>query len=246
MNSLAQDKKHGKFDIGYATFGEGIKACLPTVLGYIGIGLAAGVVGRNSGLSTLQIALMSTLIYAGGSQFIICSMLLLSSPLQAIIMTTFLVNLRNFLMSLSASQYFKTYGILPNIGIGTLLTDESYTVLMGAVQRKKHMSLSWMNGLNLTAYLTWILATVVGAMLGGLIPDPYRLGLDYALVGMFAGLFILQVELPIKERTKQTLLIIGVVAVGTYLLMGIVSPAMAVLLATIAGCLTGVLTNDRN
>ena len=41
------------------TFEDGVKACLPTVLGYVGIGLAAGIVGKGAGLSVLEVTLMS-------------------------------------------------------------------------------------------------------------------------------------------------------------------------------------------
>lgn len=91
----------------YTTFKEGVNACVPTILGYAGIGLAAGVVGKSVGLSILEIGLMSIFIYAGSAQFIICGMLALHSPVSAIIFTTFLVNLRHFLMSMSVAPYFK-------------------------------------------------------------------------------------------------------------------------------------------
>lgn len=39
------------------SFIQGVKDCVPTLLGYISIGLAFGVVGSASGLSVLEIAL---------------------------------------------------------------------------------------------------------------------------------------------------------------------------------------------
>lgn len=226
---------------GYATMKEGLHACLPTVLGYLGIGIAAGVVGKSVGLSVVEIMFMSIFIYAGSAQFIICGMLAMSSPVLTIVLTTFLVNFRHFLMSMSVAAYFNEASILSSVGIGTLLTDESYGVLVTALANDKKVTVPWMNGLNLTAYTSWILATGLGGLLGGILPDPEKLGLDFALTAMFLGLFVLQADLPLRKKTKQTLLMIIVVCVSLYFLMSVVSAELAVIISTLIGCLVGVV-----
>lgn len=40
-------------------FREGMRDAIPTVLGYASIGLACGVVSVNSGISTVEMGLMS-------------------------------------------------------------------------------------------------------------------------------------------------------------------------------------------
>lgn len=40
-----------------------------------------------------------------------------------------MVNFRHFLMSLSVARHFKQVNLFNRIGLGTLLTDESYGVL---------------------------------------------------------------------------------------------------------------------
>ncbi|MBL1229579.1 AzlC family ABC transporter permease [Enterococcus sp. BWB1-3] len=230
----------------YETFREGFHACLPTVLGYAGIGIAAGVVGKSVGLSVIQVALMSILVYAGSAQFIICGMLAIQAPISAIVLTTFLVNLRHFLMSMSVASHFKEEPLVTNVGIGSLLTDESYGVLMTAISNDHKITSAWTHGLNITAYLTWILSTVVGALLGNWIPDPYVLGLDFALVAMFAGLFVLQVDTVIKKKTKQTIIVLISVCVSLYVLMKFSSPEVSVIAATLIGCGVGVaVTHDE-
>ncbi|MDT2816143.1 AzlC family ABC transporter permease [Vagococcus carniphilus] len=231
---------------GYVTFKDGFIACVPTILGYVGIGIACGIVGKSSGLSILSVVLMSVIVYGGSSQFIITGMLVSGAPISAIVFTTFLVNLRHFLMSMSVAEYFKETSLLKSIGIGTLLTDESYGVLMTAVLKEKQVSFSWVNGLNITAYLVWILSTLLGAILGNVIPDPQSLGLDYALVAMFIGLIILQIEYPLKVRAIATLIIMLSVAISLYLLSHILSIELSVLAATLIGCTIGVMTDDKH
>lgn len=230
---------------GFASFQAGVKACVPTILGYVGIGIAAGVVGKGAGLSLLEIALLSIVVYAGSAQFIISGMILLGSPLSAIVLTTFLVNLRHFLMSLSVASFFRKESLLATIGVGTLLTDESYGVLMTAIQNGKKVSVSWTNGLNVTAYLTWIISTIIGGLLGSWIPNPEMFGLDFALTAMFIGLIVLQTELPLKQKGKQTVITLLSVGFSLYWLMAILSAEMSVLIATLIGCTVGmVLANE--
>lgn len=229
----------------YESFLDGMKACIPTVLGYMGIGFAMGVVGKGVGLSIVEVLIMSIFVYAGSAQFIICGLLAIQAPISSIIVTVFLVNLRHFLMSLSVAPAFRQYSLLGNVSIGTLLTDESYGVLTTALQNEKKPTLNWMNGLNVLAYLSWIIATVLGAMLGEFIPDPELLGLDFALVAMFLGLFLFQVEIPLKKKTKQTLIVLGSVMLSLYLGMWWASPEVAVIAATLIGCFMGVLTHGE-
>ena len=50
--------------------------------------------------------LMSLLVYAGSAQFVMCAMFVAGADLFSIVMTVFLINLRNFLMSLHATTIF--------------------------------------------------------------------------------------------------------------------------------------------
>ena len=227
----------------YISFSDGIRACIPTVLGYIGIGFAMGVVGKGVDLSILEILIMSIVVYAGSAQFIICGLLAIQAPISTIIITVFLVNLRHFLMSLSVASAFREASLWKNIGIGTLLTDESYGVLATALQNGMKPTVAWTNGLNLLAYASWIFATVLGALLGSFIPKPETFGLDFALTAMFLGLFLFQVERPLKRRPKPILLVLGSVVVSLYLGMWWTTPEVAVIVATLIGCFVGVVTH---
>ncbi|MDO0919596.1 MULTISPECIES: AzlC family ABC transporter permease [unclassified Enterococcus] len=227
----------------YDRFEDGVIACVPTILGYLGIGFAMGVVGKGVGLSILEIILMSIIVYAGSAQFIICALLAIQAPFMTIVATVFLVNLRHFLMSLSVASYFKKTPLLSAIGIGTLLTDESYGVLTTALQQDKPVTAKWTHGLNVMAYLSWIFATFLGGLLGSFIPDPEALGLDFALVAIFVGLFLFQVERPLKKKTQQTLLVLGSVMGTLILFMRFSTAEIAVIAATLAGCLVGTVTH---
>lgn len=222
------------------TFKDGVYAAIPTLLGYIGIGIAAGVVGKAANLSVLEVTLLAVIVYAGAAQFIIAGLMLVATPITAIIFTVFLVNSRHFLMSMATAPSFRRFSLLNNIAIGSLLTDESFAVTMNAVANKVPVNASWMHGLNLTAYIAWILSCLVGALIGEWLPDPAIFGLDYALVAMFIGLLYLQLIGDKTKTIKNRLIVMLTVTIMLIFLMRFLSPEMAILISTFAGCFMGV------
>ncbi len=224
------------------TFRQGVRDCIPTLLGYISIGIAAGVVGVAAGLSALEVVLLAVLVYAGSAQFIFAALVLDGSPAAAIILTTFIVNLRHFLMSATVAPHFTQYSVWKNIGFGVLLTDETFGVASGKVQQKRGLTSSWMNGLNVTAYICWIISCAVGALFGNWISDPKSFGLDFALTSMFIALLVLQLDAIELVKIKHYIRLILCIVILMVGFSFFVSSHMAVLLATILGATIGVVT----
>ena len=224
------------------TFMQGVKDCVPTLLGYISIGVAFGVVGIASGISVLEIFLLSVLVYAGSAQFIFCGLYLAGAPVTAIIVTIFIVNLRHLLMSLTIAPYFTKHSTLRNIGFGTLLTDETFGVSVVAASKEGRLGGKWMDGLNVTAYTTWIAACTFGGVVGQWLPNPEKWGLDYALVAMFVALLILTLASIPKTKLMHYLKLIVYMVVCMYGLLYFVPGHLAVLLSTLAVATIGVVT----
>lgn len=224
------------------TFIQGIKDCIPTLLGYISIGLAFGVIGKTSELSVLEIFLLSVLVYAGSSQFIFCGLYLAGAPVSVIILTTFIVNLRNFLMSLAVAPHLTRYSSIRNIGFGTLLTDETFGVAVTKLMKEKHLGGNWMDGLNITAYTTWIASCTVGGLIGKWLPNAETWGLDFALVAMFVALLVLNLVNIGKKKLMHYLKLIGCIAGIMYILSYFFPGHLAVLIATLIVATIGVMT----
>lgn len=224
-----------------SSFRKGIIDCIPTLFGYVGIGIAAGIIGKAANLTILEITLLSIIVYAGAAQFIITGLLLTTAPIMAIIFTVFLINLRHLLMGMTIAPFFKRFSLINNIGIGTLLTDETFAVAVNAISQQKTIDANWMHGLNITAYLVWIMSCITGAILGNWLPDPYQFGFDFSLIAMFIGLLYLQF-INDKKRTKlHNLFVIFIVAILMIFLMRIMIPELAIIVATLLGCFIGVL-----
>ena len=228
-------------------FREGLRDAIPTALGYASIGLACGVVSVNSGISAVEMGLMSLFVYAGSAQFVICAMILAGAPLLSIAVTVFFVNLRNFLMCLHATTIFQGNRLGSNILIGSFVTDESYAVLLRKHIEDKQIAPSWMYGNNLAGYASWVTFTTLGNLIGGLIPNPEQFGLDFALVAMFVGIFSGQLVAMARTISMRKVGLILMAVFLTYVLLAsLVSSYVAVLLATLIGCFVGVWLDDKD
>ncbi|MGT2951327.1 branched-chain amino acid transporter AzlC [Streptococcus cuniculi] len=224
---------------------EGAIDAIPTVLGYASIGLACGIVSVNSGISPLEMGLMSLLVYAGSAQFVMCAMILAGAPLMSIAVTIFFVNLRHFLLSLHTATMFQENSLGSNLFIGSFLTDESYGVLLRKHLEHPKVSPDWMYGNNLASYASWVMFTVLGNLVGSLIPNPEQLGLDFALVAMFAGIFAGQLEAMARQLPLKKIGLILLSVFVAYMGLGmVVSSYIAVLIATLVGCFVGVMVDD--
>lgn len=224
-------------------FGDGMRACLPIVLGYIAIGLVVGVVARTAGLTVLEVALMSLILYAGSAQLIVTTLIGASASAQAIIFTIFLVNMRHFLYSASLAPHVRKLPLWQNILIGSEITDETFAVAANHLVGNRRAHAAWLFGLNLTAQATWILSTTIGAIAGSVIPNTHALGLDFALTAMFAALLVLQITSRQQIRVAITVgLISAVVAVGATLF---VSSSWAIIVAAVIAASIGVVIERK-
>lgn len=215
---------------------------LPTVFGYLGIATAFGVIARASGFSTITVILMSVIIYAGSAQFTTVSMLAAGSPIASIVFATFMVNSRMILMSTTVAPFFKKDSLGKVMLIGTLLTDESFALAMNKLNYTNgKMNFSWFNTENIISYSTWVIATMIGALLGNFIEDPKKLGLDFANVAMFIGLLYLQIKSDKDLNKLLQVIVVLLTLVLTYISTIILPASLVIIAVTLIGCTLGMV-----
>lgn len=171
---------------------QGAVVAWPICLGYFPIGLALGVLAQKAGLPWWAVAMMSVLVFAGSAQFICVAMISAGASVPAIILTTFVVNLRHVLMSSALAVYLqgvnRRFLALYSYGI----TDESF-----AVNLTRFRNGNWDRWraliVNHMANSVWIMSTICGALVGQFVPQG-ALGIDYALTGMFICLLVFQLQ----------------------------------------------------
>jgi len=193
----------------------------------------------GAGLSPLQMALMSIFVYAGSAQFIAIDMLSSGTNAVPIIITTFLVNLRHFLFSASLAPYFRKIkqNFIPIISF--FITDESFAVSITDAEQRA-LCHTYYLGFYVTAYLSWVLSTFIGATLGSLIPDTKALGFDFALPGMFLALLCMQF------KNAKFILIALVSGFLSIFFIYTIPGNWNVILATIIAAMIGVFLSHEN
>ncbi|NDI34252.1 AzlC family ABC transporter permease [Chengkuizengella sediminis] len=216
------------------SFTKGAFAALPLVIGFLPVGIAFGIIAQETGISLFHSVLMSSIVYGGASQFMMLNMYATGSGFFEIILATFIINFRFFVMSLSLNQLFneapKRWKTFLAIGI----TDETFAV---ASINNNRPNVYFLVGLFLTSYVSWIVGTLLGALLSTIIPSNISESMSIALYALFIGLLIPAVRTAWKY---------GLLAVISMLINGIfsgwllISSGWSMLLATLLVSLVGV------
>ncbi len=214
--------------------GQGIRAALPIVLGYLPLGFAYGVLAREAGFNLLETVLMSVLLYAGSGQFIAVSMFGSSVATAAIVFTVFLVNLRHLLFSASLVPHLRRFHPGALALLAAEITDESFAVAINHYG-KNEARLPYHFGLNLTAHFSWVLASFLGGVAGNLMGDPARFGFNFALPAMFIILLVMQ----LKDR--KTIVVAALAALFSVVIAILWPGSWNIILATVFAATLGVI-----
>ncbi|MBN1369113.1 MAG: AzlC family ABC transporter permease [Dehalococcoidaceae bacterium] len=216
---------------------QGVAAAWPVCLGYVPIGLAFGVIAQKAGLQPWQIGLMSLVVFAGSAQFIAVSMLSGGAGAVSVILTTFVVNLRHFLMSSSLAIYMggTRKWLLSLFAYG--ITDESFALNLSRF-KQGNWGIAQALTVNHVSNFFWIAGTLAGGFAGEFIPDGV-FGIDYALPAMFIGLLVMQLK---GRRYIITAILAGILAV----LFAMILPGnFYIIAASMLAAFGGVLISRR-
>lgn len=222
-----------------AEFRSGIRAELPIAVGVVPFGMIYGVLALAAGLPPMLAQGMSSIVFAGSSQFIGVQLIGVGTPLAVLWLTTFVVNLRHMLYSASVAPHIRQLSRLWRAVLAYLLTDEAY--VMAALHydddtvspRHKHF---YYLGAGLTLWTVWQLSTAAGIFLGAQIPVSWAL--DFTLALTFIGLIVPALG---NRPNLIAALTAGVVAVLTFSL----PYKLGLLLAALTGIVAGVLVETR-
>ncbi|WP_223196251.1 AzlC family ABC transporter permease [Diaphorobacter ruginosibacter] len=233
----------GREDGAGALFKAGVIACLPTILGYWSIGFACGAIGTVSGFSPLEIVLLSGLLYAGSAQFLFYSLYAAGAGALSIVAGVLLINLRHILMSSYMAMYFQRSTAMQKLIGGALLTDETFAVAVQYGNRHGDLPFAWLLGLNVTAWLNWIVANLMGALLAAALPESLVHGLGFSLVSMFIAL-LLMTWLASRQRMLELLAVaISVLVVAVFVKR--LEANLVILLATVSAATVATVVLNR-
>lgn len=182
-------------------FYAGIKDGIPICLGYFSVSMAFGLTAVKSGLPVWSAILISLTNLTSAGQFAGVKIILAGGKMLELFLTTLIINMRYFLMSVSVSQRAdKKMTLIKRLIVSFAITDEIFAV---STQRKKLLSTSYMAGLILMPVIGWTGGTTMGAVASTIIPQAISTAMGISLYAMFIAIII-----PPARKNKNVLLAI--------------------------------------
>ena len=164
-------------------FLQGIRHGIPICLGYFSVSAAFGITAVRSGLPLWTAVLISLTNVTSAGQFAGVNLMVAGGSMIEIAMTTLIINIRYFLMSLSVSQKVESkMSMKKRLGI-------AYGITV-SMQQPRKLTASYMAGLILTPVVGWTLGTFVGGAATQLMPQKLSSAMGIALYGMFIAIII--------------------------------------------------------
>lgn len=208
--------------------GRGFRAMVPLWLGVVPFGLAYAVTARDAGLSIVETQALSLLVFAGSAQVSAAGLFATGAGALSIVLTTLLLNVRHVLYGVSLTRSIPlTRSQVPVAAY--FLTDEAFGVTTAAGGR----TFRFLLGTELSLFVTWNLATLVGALSAAAIPDPQRLGVDVVFPLAFLALLVPLV------RGRIELVVALVSGVLAWLLAQRLPGGLPILVTGVVGSLLG-------
>ena len=169
-------------------FLEGIRDGIPICLGYFSVSVAFGMTTVLAGMPLWGAVLISLTNLTSAGQFAGANLMLVGGNMAELGLTTLIINLRYFLMSLSVSQKVeRKMSIRQRLAVSFGITDEIFAVSM---QHRGDLSAAYMAGLIVTPVLGWTGGTLVGGAATSVMPEALSSALGIALYGMFIAVII--------------------------------------------------------
>ena len=152
----------------------------------LAIGASFGAIAVANGLPVWAPLLMSTLVFAGGAQFMAIGLIAAGGPAAAVF-AGLLLNARHLPFGLVMAGAIGSRWVPRLIG-SHLLTDEAVAFALAQPDPARRRRTYWLVAVVL--FVSWNTGTVLGVLLGGVVADPATLGLDAAFpAGLIALLW---------------------------------------------------------
>lgn len=185
-------------------FGRGVRDGMPIAIGYFAVAFALGIKATEAGLTPLEAALLSLLNLTSAGEAAGIALLGVGTTYLELALTQLVINIRYLLMSCALSQRLSPRtGLLHRLAIGYGVTDEIFGI---SVANEAPLSPFYSYGAIAVAVPGWTLGTLLGAVIGNVLPSRAVSALGVALYAMF-----LAIILPPARKSR---VIAGLVAVS--------------------------------
>jgi 4-azaleucine resistance transporter AzlC len=163
---------------------DAVTTVVPSILAY---GAVWGGLARQAGLSLGEAMAMCLLVSAGTAQFVALPMLAGGAPAWLLVVTTYIVNLRHYLMAASLAPSFAGLSRWRLALLAHGISDEAYALTQARFAAAPAQP-AYYAGVVAAVYGAFYAGSFAGALLGSRIPDPRRFGLDFVFPAVFIAI----------------------------------------------------------
>lgn len=219
-----------------AQYLKGVRVALPVILGYLPVAIAFAVMASEVGFTPLEIIMMSTLVFAGASQIMAVGMVGSGATMLSIVVATFVLNLRHFIMGTYIMKKLGKTKTAEKITTAHGITDEAFAIISATPENM--CTVPFLFGVITVTYGSWVLGTAIGALVSVLIPPIVSDALGIALFALFISLLVPGIK---KSWRLITLVCFTALfnAVLTWILPDSAS-SWAIIISCVVGALIGV------
>ena len=173
---------------------RGLLAGLPIGLGYTSVSFTFGIIAISYGLTWWEATLISLTTVTSAGQFSGIQTMLVPGLWLDMLISQITINLRYSFMSIALSQKLnKRFNGICRWIMGFMITDEIFAVAVS----NETVTRSFFAGLSTLPYIGWSLGTLLGALLGNVLPASVMSALGLAIYGMFIAIVVPDMK---KER----------------------------------------------
>lgn len=215
----------------------GAKSGIPIIFGFIPVGIAYAIMARQAGFSAPETVFMSIAVFAGASQMMAVGMYAQGAGIAAMILATFILNLRHLIMSTCIMNKIRSEKVSAKLLAAFGVTDESFAVFTTAKQ--ENCTMPYFLGLISVTYLSWVAGSAIGAFASDFLPPILTASLGIALYAMFIALLMPD----LKRSSRLGLLVIFTAAVNT-ILSRFIASSWALIVSTLICAAIGVFFVD--
>ena len=169
-------------------FLKGMRDGIPIGLGYFAVAFTLGIYARNVGLTALQATISSLLTHASAGQYAGFGMIGRAAAITEVVIMTVVINARYLLMSTALSQKLgPDTTFLQRLALGWCITDEVFGISMAYGDRLDPI---YTYGSFSVASPGWALGTLMGVLMGNVLPQHVVSALSVGLYGMFIAIIM--------------------------------------------------------
>ncbi|TWT04877.1 AzlC family ABC transporter permease [Planomicrobium sp. CPCC 101079] len=209
-------------------FTAGLKAGTSIAIGYFPIALTFGLLAKTTGLSITEATAMSIFVFAGAAQYISLSLIAAGVAPAVIVLNTFIVNIRHFLMTAALNEKMQPDARWKKALYAFGVTDESFSVL--ATQKGGRLRTAFAAGVILISYGSWVIFTAIGHLIGANLPQFLQASMSIALYAMFVGLLVPSMR---GNRKVVSLAAIAALTNSFFYFTGWLSTGWAIMVSTL-------------